>query len=778
MRNSGVSTKIRPSTWSLLTAALLAVLVVVGVAACFAQDSSSGPAIALSPSSAGPNTQVLITGQGFPPETVLNLRLGPPDVGATPQSYGQVVTDENGGFTLSFFVPGQWPDRTPVTEKELIIVILNEDGSIKATAPFEFEPIENPTPELSLQPGNGVPGQQIEVIGQFFSARRRIVLRLGVPDTGLSGADLATAEVDARGTFNSLVTLPESWPGSYSPISEPQLLIAAVDPELGRTLATAPFLNQAGVTALAPPVKAYANVEGNFSLLLPEDWEVLGPTPTELGSQYMLGPAPLAAQTGPQVSSLQIARATDLSMAQALALLCGGCTPLPQLQDAVLNGLDAKLAHVDGEGSPALEWIFVRQEDKLIYFSIHDPDTLVALDGIAQTYTPGPELGGPAALAAAQLARQRLAVDLGVNPFTLVIASAEKQNWRDACLELPREGEACAQVVTPGYYGTLQSRETQYEYRVDAAGTTVRWIPGAVLNARQLLAAQLGVGANEIKTVRVERVDWPDACLGVSTRGLSCAAGVTPGYKVILQVQDRRYELHTDEQGAEIRLAAAAAPDLPDVAMTWTKDGGGPCRTATFGLGALAFGVCGGPLMVGRYVLPERAATFQFFLSAYAPFQAETAAGQLRFGGHGRREATPAEQRMIAEWAQLAVQETAAGRSGASYGLALAWHREGGVAGFCDDLAVYVTGEFFASSCRGEQPKELARGRLTPEQLLKLYDWIDGLSGFELEEPVPASADNLTVRVVFSGAGPKAATPAEQQAILELHTELFTPIDD
>jgi len=50
------------------------------------------------------------------------------------------MTDVKGSFALSFTMPTYWPDGTPITETELVVVVLNEDGSVKATAPFSYTP--------------------------------------------------------------------------------------------------------------------------------------------------------------------------------------------------------------------------------------------------------------------------------------------------------------------------------------------------------------------------------------------------------------------------------------------------------------------------------------------------------------------------------------------------------------------------------------------------------------------------------------------------------------
>jgi hypothetical protein len=37
-------------------------------------------------------------------------------------------------------MPTHWPDGTPIAETVLVVVVLNEDGSVKATAPFSYIP--------------------------------------------------------------------------------------------------------------------------------------------------------------------------------------------------------------------------------------------------------------------------------------------------------------------------------------------------------------------------------------------------------------------------------------------------------------------------------------------------------------------------------------------------------------------------------------------------------------------------------------------------------------
>lgn len=299
--------------------------------------------------------------------------------------------------------------------------------------------------------------------------------------------------------------------------------------------------------------------------------------------------------------------------------------------------------------------------------------------------------------------------------------------------------------------------------------------PDAALAVWRLLAQQLQADPAEVSIASFQPVDWPDACLGVEIPGRVCAEVVTPGYIVVLKVAGRSYEYHTDMSGEDYQLASAPEPDIPDVAVVWTSPGE-PCRTARIGSQAVAFGACGGVLMEGRYVPgmdAERQGQYRDFTAAYAPFKAETPAGSVEFSGQGAAVATAAEQRMIAEWARLVALEAEGGRSGASYGLVLAWHREGGLKGFCDDLEVYADGRAYATSCKGGTPQELGRRRLTADELAQVFAWVDAYKSFEYGHKDPATVDAMTVRLVFSGAG---AGEVDPQPVLDFAATLYQSI--
>jgi hypothetical protein len=353
----------------------------------------------------------------------------------------------------------------------------------------------------------------------------------------------------------------------------------------------------ATVTAVTPAnmglLQVYENEEGGFSLMLPRDWTVGEPETTSLGTQYLLGPAPLA-EAGPANSAIIVANAAETTVADlGEQLLCGGgCEPPATSSITLRNGMNAQYALIGGEGAPGQPWYFVEHQDRLIAFSIHDPERPEeALDAIIHTLTFGPilETGGEE-MPALQAARLALAQELDLHPYAISLVSIESMEWTDACLGVPLPDHGCAQVITPGY-------------------------------------------------------------------------------KVVLEARGQQYAYHTNEEGTQV----LEAPDDSSL-----------------------------------------------------------------------------------------------------YGnLLLSWRREGGIAGFCDDLFIYESGVVTGSSCQTTPPTDLGQAQLTPAQLSQLQEWATTLQSFQMEQSDGAVADSMLVRLIFLGEGSTAATDAQQEAISQFASELY-----
>lgn len=245
--------------------------------------------------------------------------------------------------------------------------------------------------------------------------------------------------------------------------------------------------------------------------------------------------------------------------------------------------------------------------------------------------------------------------------------------------------------------------------------------------------------------------------LGACVPGASLPATVTP----------------TVAPTATSTATAAATDNLPAVGLSLTWQEGGNCTTALLqSESGVQTGLCNGhptdyPFSTDT---PDGVALLTRFVTTYAPFTAETPIGTVKLKGTGTTPATPAQQRQMAETARWLTETAMAGRSSAANYLALSWHREGGIAGFCDDLAISRTGLAEASSCKGTPPAIT----LNDAQLSQLYTWLDTLQAFDIAQGDPAgAADAMHISLRFGGRGAVPADAAQQQAILDFASALF-----
>lgn len=71
----------------------------------------------------------------------------------------------------------------------------------------------------------------------------------------------------------------------------------------------------------------------------------------------------------------------------------------------------------------------------------------------------------------------QLSEDLGVSVEDIEIREFEQVEWPDACLGIPQEGQACAEVITPGFRVALEANGEQYEFRSNQDGTVIVQTP-------------------------------------------------------------------------------------------------------------------------------------------------------------------------------------------------------------------------------------------------------------------------------------------------------------
>lgn len=112
--------------------------------------------------------------------------------------------------------------------------------------------------------------------------------------------------------------------------------------------------------------------------------------------------------------------------------------------------------------------------------------------------------------------------------------------------------------------------------------------------------------------------------------------------------------------------------------------------------------------------------------------------------------------------------------------LALTWTREGGIAGFCDRLTVYLSGEVYGSNCRSA-PNETSgsfAGLLSTAQQEQFNSWFLKYGETSLDVSDPAGvADRMVHTLVFYGAGTRKPGKADQQALFDWAYTVFQKLN-
>lgn len=346
---------------------------------------------------------------------------------------------------------------------------------------------------------------------------------------------------------------------------------------------------------------------------------------------------------------------------------------------------------------------------------------------------------------------------------------------------------ACAQAsiepVSPTVIAVTPTASTQTTVP-DQTGKT------AVDASLALLAKLLNINVNQVKIKAVEEIEWPNACLGVQKPGEMCAEQITPGYRITLETGDKSYEFHTNLDGSLIRryeyqakesgsseIPAGAPRDSTQEAgallnIIWEQTGDHSCKRAEISIQEVAAGPCGGS-MEKAVLGTDRAEELRFLINTYKTFTQETPAGTVEFKGVGQKEPMAAEMRSVSEWARLVAMEALGEQGGAGMRLVFTWHREGGFAGFCDDLAVDRAGWAAPTTCRVGQARNISRYRLTPGELENLYTWLDLLASFDYEYKDAATVDAMLVRVSFNGDGRQQATSSQKEEIASFGGQLY-----
>jgi hypothetical protein len=83
-------------------------------------------------------------------------------------------------------------------------------------------------------------------------------------------------------------------------------------------------------------------------------------------------------------------------------------------------------------------------------------------------------------------------------------------------------------------------------------------LPEAVLAVRDAIAERLGSAPESILVLEAEQVEWPDGCLGAGQPDEMCLMAITPGYRIVLEVDGSEWVVHSNDTGQSFRVVEGA----------------------------------------------------------------------------------------------------------------------------------------------------------------------------------------------------------------------------
>ena len=101
------------------------------------------------------------------------------------------------------------------------------------------------------------------------------------------------------------------------------------------------------------------------------------------------------------------------------------------------------------------------------------------------------------------------------------------------------------------------------------------------------------------------------------------------------------------------------------------------------------------------------------------------------------------------------------------------WHREGGFAGFCDDVSIVSLTVANVSSCKASPPAFFADVQLTAEEQAALTEWLAMYSTDTYEQSDPATADSMVIAIQLYGNGSTTPDEAAWQAMDRFAQDIY-----
>jgi hypothetical protein len=262
------------------------------------------------------------------------------------------------------------------------------------------------------------------------------------------------------------------------------------------------------------------------------------------------------------------------------------------------------------------------------------------------------------------------------------------------------------------------------------------------------LAQSLGLPVEKVALVSSEAVTWPNGCLGVQRLGVMCTQNQVPGYKLVLRANGKDYEYHTNLDGTVI------VPAEPMLAP-------GPAEETAIKQLAHNLGIAESDVkLVSSAPVEWPDSCLGVAMEQVMCAQIVTAGYLIVLEAGGRQY----EYHTNADASQIMPAIPA-----------LVWKQEGGIAGVCQNVTVFASGEVYAMDCRSGGDGRMAV--LTAAQRSTLYSWMDKLTAAPVDLSDPQGvADAMTRTADLLGHGTQIPSDSDKHAIFDFGKTLYTQV--
>src|ERR1044071_9877322 len=73
--------------------------------------------------------------------------------------------------------------------------------------------------------------------------------------------------------------------------------------------------------------------------------------------------------------------------------------------------------------------------------------------------------------------------------------------------------------------------------------------PDVALNVQNQISQTLGVAVENMKITKVEKMDWPNGCLGLPQGDEVCTEAITPGWLLTFNINGKESKYRVDQTG-------------------------------------------------------------------------------------------------------------------------------------------------------------------------------------------------------------------------------------